>query len=241
VLTIREAVAADDARIAEIAIEGDAGADDWYLRIVRAEGRLLVAENERGVVAYGGMVDAEGVAMVSDLFVTTEARGSGIGGLLLTELLAGWVHRMTCSSRDPAALKVYERHGMMQRTRLHYLRAPALGGGPPLEPAPWQHGRESLVNRFAEMGATVTADVVVSFGDIVEVHRLFSPEPEPVLLDVMRAAPAGTPVEVKVLASHPLSAWLADRVFEPYEYDTWCSTPMVELDPHLAAVDAGLF
>ena len=240
-LTIREAVAADDARIAEIAFEGDAGADDWYLRIVRAEGRLLVAENEHDVVAYGGMADADGVAMVSDLFVTTAARGTGIGGLLLTELLEGWVHRMTCSSRDPAALRVYQRHGMMPRMQLHYLRAPALGGGPPLDPAPWQHGRASLVNQFAEMGATVTADVAVSFGDSVEVHRLCSPEPEPVLLDVMRAAPAGTPVEVKVLASHPLRSWLADRGFEQYEYDTWCSTPLVDLHPHLAVVDAGLF
>src|SRR6187431_3159429 len=102
-LSIRPAVVDDDRRIEEIAIEGDAGADDWYLRIVRAEGRLLVAERGGRIVGYGGVVRAGDVAMVSDLFVAADARGAGVGGQLLTALLDGWDRRMTCSSRDPAA------------------------------------------------------------------------------------------------------------------------------------------
>ena len=120
----------DDEVMDTIAREGNASADASYLALVRSQqGRLLVAESAGRVTAYGGVVDIDGVAMLSDLFVAADARGAGIGGLLLQELLDGFRDRMTFSSKHPAALAAYRRMGMQPRWRLLYLKGRALGGG----------------------------------------------------------------------------------------------------------------
>ena len=55
-----------------------------YLALVRSQGgRLLVAEPAGSVIAYGAVVDIEGIAMLCDLFVAADARGTGVGTRLV--------------------------------------------------------------------------------------------------------------------------------------------------------------
>ena len=90
--TIREATSSDDSVMDAIAREGDASADAEYLSLVRSQhGRLLVAESDGRVVAFGGVVDVDGVTMLADLFVAADARGAGIGTQLLNELFDGTI------------------------------------------------------------------------------------------------------------------------------------------------------
>src|SRR4051794_41360168 len=107
---IRPAVSSDDPVMDAIAREGDASADAGYLTLVRSQqGRLLVAEKDDRVIAFGGVVDIGGVAMLTDLFVAADARGAGVGTQLLGELVEGSGPRMTFSSKHPAAVAAYRR------------------------------------------------------------------------------------------------------------------------------------
>ena len=127
---VRQASSSDDLVMDAIAREGDASADADYLALVRSQhGRLLVAERDDRVVAFGGVVDIDGVAMLTDLFVAADARGAGIGTMLLDALFDGSSRRMTFSSKHPAALAAYQRVGMEPQWRLLYLKGVANGGG----------------------------------------------------------------------------------------------------------------
>lgn len=77
---IREATSSDDGVMHAIALEGDAAADAGYLALLRSQGaRLLVAEVEGRVVAFGGVVDVDAVSMLSDLFVAGDAPAPASG------------------------------------------------------------------------------------------------------------------------------------------------------------------
>src|SRR4029078_7068858 len=142
-----------------IARAGDAGADAGYLALVRSQrGRLLVAEHDSRVIAFGGVVDFDGVAILPDLFVAADARGAGVGTQLLHELLDGTDRRMTFSSKHPAALAAYRSGGMEPRWRFLYLKGVANGGGSGLPAAAWQHDRLTLVEEKGAQGAHVTGD-----------------------------------------------------------------------------------
>ena len=240
--TIREASPSDDAVMDAIAREGDASAGAGYLELVRSQGgRLLVAESGGRVTAYGGVVDIDGVAMLCDLFVAADARGGGIGTLLLMELLDGFRDRMTFSSKHPAALAAYRRMGMHPRRRLLYLKGRALGGGVKRPVAEWRHDRSSLVHEMARQGAHVTADAVsMPHEGGVWMLRLHSVRPIKVLSATLAGLAAGTVVTMCTPEHSPVAAWAQERGFEVDDYDTFCATPDVDLPDDLHCLDPGL-
>ena len=239
---IREASSADDAVMDAIAREGDASANAMYLELVRSQrGRLLVAETGGRVVAYGGVVDVDGIAMLTDLFVSADARGTGIGTELLQQLFAGTTRRMTFSSQHPAALPVYRRLGMEPRWRLLYLEGRALGGGAALPVEPWRHDRQSLVEQMARQGAYVTGDVV-SMPDKggIWIMRLHSTDPIDALAAAIQAMPAGMMVTICTPEHSPIAVWAQARGFVVTDHDTFCATPDADIAPDLHCLDPGL-
>jgi GNAT superfamily N-acetyltransferase len=240
--TIREASLSDDAVMDAIAREGDASADAEYLALVRSQaGRLLVAESAGRVVAYGGVVDIERVAMLCDLFVSADARGVGIGTQLLGELLDGSSHRMTFSSKHPAAHAAYRRAGMEPLWRLLYLRGVAVGGGAQLLPGEWRHGRASLVEQMARQGANISSDVVWMPEDNgVWIARLESARPVEALAAALAGLTAGTVVTMCTPEHSAVARWAQDNGFAVSDYDTFCATPGVEIPRDLHCLDPGL-
>lgn len=244
--TIREAVQRDHLRLVQLAAEGAAGGvDSPYLTFVATTGCLLVACRHGRPVAFGGMVPAGGAAMVTDLFVDASARGAGVGGALLRQLLDGYEQRMTCSSRHPGALPAYERAGMRPRWRLLYLTGRAVGGGPPLARAAWRGGRAELVRYYAGRGAIVTADAVVERADpahdgAATVHRLQAADAVARFEEIRAALPAGTPMRACVPEPHPLARALLERGFHVEDHDLFCATEGVEFPADVSCVHAGL-
>ena len=238
---IREATAADDAVIDAIAREGDASAPAMYLQLVRSQGgRLLVAEAAGRVVAYGGVVGIDGVAMLTDLFVSTTARGTGIGTELLGQLFGGTVRRMTFSSKHPAASAAYRRAGMQPRWRLLYLEGRAIGGGD-LPAGPWRHDRQSLVGAMAVQGAHVSADAVsMPAKGGISIMRLQSPHPIDTLNASLRAIPAGTVVTMCTPEHSVIATWAQSHGFSVTDHDTFCATPGVDIAEDLHCLDPGL-
>ncbi len=239
---IREASPADDTVMDAIAREGDASADAMYLELVRSQGgRLLVAETDGRVVAYGGVVDVDGIAMLTDLFVSADARGTGIGTEMLRELFAGATRRMTFSSKHPAALPVYRRAAMEPRWRLLYLEGHAIGGGRELPVEAWRHDRRSLVETMARQGAHVTGDVV-SMPDKggIWIMRLQSTDPVDALVRALQAMPAGTKVTMCTPEHSPIAAWAQSHGFALTDHDTFCATPDADIASDLHCLDPGL-
>jgi ribosomal protein S18 acetylase RimI-like enzyme len=239
---IREASPSDDAVMDAIAREGNASADAQYLELVRSQGgRLLVAESAGRVVAYGGVVDVEGTAMLCDLFVAADSRGVGHGTRLLLELFEGSNGRMTFSSKHPAAAAAYRRAGMEPLWRLLYLRGEAGGGGPELPIAAWRHGRASLVDTMARQGAHVSSDVVsIPDESGVWIARLQSDHPVEVLTAALAGLPAGTVVTMCTPEHSPVAAWAADRGFRVTDYDTFLATAGIHIPVDLHCLDPGL-
>ena len=232
----------DDAVMDAIAREGDASADAKYLALVRSQGgRLLVAESDSRVVAYGGVVDIDGVAMLSDLFVAADARGLGVGTRLLQELFNGSSRRMTFSSKHPAALAAYQRTGMEPLWRLLYLRGVAVGGAGELPAGQWLHGRIALVEEMARQGAHVSTDIVsVSDGNGVWIARLDSARPVGALTAALAGLTPGTIVTMCTPEHSPVAQWAQDKGFAVVDYDTFCATPNVDIAGDLHCLDPGL-
>ena len=239
---IREASSSDDAVMDAIAREGDASADAQYLELVRSQaGRLLVAESAGRVIAYGGVVDIDGVAMLCDLFVSADARGMGIGTRLLGELFNGWSGRMTFSSKHAAAHAAYRRAGMEPTWRLLYLRGVAIGGGPEPPVGQWRHGRASLVDQLARQGAHVSSDVVWMPEDNgVWIVRLQSVRPVEALAAALAGLTAGTVVTMCTPEHSEVARWAQENGFAVYDYDSFCATPGVELPGDLQCLHPGL-
>jgi GNAT superfamily N-acetyltransferase len=239
---VREAMSTDDAVMDVIAREGDASADADYLVLVRSQGgRVLVAEQDGRVVAFGGVVDVDGVSMLTDLFVSEMARGAGIGTQLLRELFDGSSRRMTFSSKHPAALAAYQRVGMEPQWRLLYLEGVANGGGTGLPAAEWQHERRSLVERMASQGAHVSADVVsIPEDPAIWIARVQTARPVKAVSATLAGLPRGSVVKLCVPEYSPLATWALKSGFAETDYDTFCATPGIALPPDLHCLDPGL-
>ena len=112
--------------VAEIAHANDApdGGDPRYVSHLRDNGRFLVAEVDGGLAGYCGTRQADGVTMLCDLFVDPARHGGGAGRRLLEVALDGPGERSTFASRDPRAMSLYVRHGMVPRWPLLYLSGP---------------------------------------------------------------------------------------------------------------------
>ena len=239
---IRPALPSDEPAMDAIARQGDASADAGYLALVRSQqGRLLVAENDDRVIAFGGVIDINGVAMLTDLFVAADARGAGVGTQLLGELLDGSVPRMTFSSKHPAAVAAYRRVGMEPQWRLLYLKGVAHGGGVGLPVAEWNHDRMSLVQEMAAQGARVSADVVSMPEETsVWIARVDSARPVKALSASLAGLSPGAVVTFCVPEYSALATWALKNGFAEVDYDTFCASPGVELPPDLHCLDPGL-
>lgn len=261
---LRPAADTDLDRLVAIAAAGDGhGVDTAHLCHVQCHGRLVVADDPEGahVVGFGGVVEvpanAGPVVMVSDLFVDPAWRGRGIGGDLLTRLVDRYESRMTCSSHHPAALAAYRRVGMAPRWPVRTMRGRAPWGETPdvvsrgrrgatrgveATGAAWRHGRDELVARFAASGAEVGADhILTRTADTVVVHRVCSAAAVDVVAALLDALPPTVSVTLSVPAPHPLGEWLDEHGFVEISTDVFCATPDIEIDPHLAVVDLGLW
>lgn len=241
-IELHETTADDDARLAEIAAEGDStDASPAYLAFVRSSGRLLAASDGDMILGFAGMVPVGEVAMVTDLFIAAESRGHGIGGRLLGTLLESSPQRMTFSSSHPSAVPAYRRAGMEPKWRLRYLSGRAVGGGLPLVPASWRHDRADLVEHFRSEGAIVGHDIVVHVGARgAVVQRLVSDRAESEMQWLLEALPSGTTVWCRVPEHRPLAGWLEQRGFWESEHDLFCASPDVDLDPAVSCVHPGL-
>lgn len=245
--TIRDARLHDAAEVAVLvriaAAGGSPDADPGYLRFVSRSGRLLVASAGGDIVGFGGAIQVDGVAMVTDLFVDTAARGGGVGTHLLRRLLSGVSAAMTFSSTHPAALPVYAAAGLVPRWRLLTVRGVATGGGPTLGEGEWEHDRADLVDYLASRGAHVGAHHVVQpargTGPVV-VLRLVGDDPVARLTAVLGGLPAGQPVELSVAEPHPAARWLLDHGFGEFDDDVFCSTDGVHLPSTVISVHRGL-
>jgi hypothetical protein len=90
-------------------------------------GTVLVATEDAVVVGWAAARDHALGTMISDLFVSPDHQGLGIGRALLGELRrrTGTGPCFTFSSRHPAALPVYARAGLIPSWPLAYLSGPA--------------------------------------------------------------------------------------------------------------------
>jgi GNAT superfamily N-acetyltransferase len=105
----------------------DSGADANYVEFVMRTGTAAVAVGRDGrVVGWGAVRRHVLGSMLSDLFVSPDHQGSGIGRALLAEL---WPPdrpgaKFTFSSRHPSAVPVYARAGLHPVWPLLYLTGP---------------------------------------------------------------------------------------------------------------------
>lgn len=244
---IRHARRTDVTAMIAIAEEGDApGVDEGYLDFVAAQGRLMVAcdHPDGAVLGFAGSIPVGGAAMVTDLFVTTQGRGAGVGGALLTAVTEGFDRRMTCSSAHPAARAAYASAGLEPCWPVLVLQGRATGGGEPLAVGAWAHDRSDLVAYFASTGADVGPDHVVRRADRPgaphRVLRMMGEHPDAAGTRLLDALPAGDLIECCVPAPSPFAAWLRTRGFEVVDDDLFCATPGVHLVPQLLALHRGL-
>jgi hypothetical protein len=93
------------------------GLDAWpdrpdYLDHELRTGRILVADRDGEVAAFGAITQRDGVVHLGDLFVRPDLVGERIGGRILEQLLPPAGTRSTFSSADPRALGLYARRGL---------------------------------------------------------------------------------------------------------------------------------
>jgi GNAT superfamily N-acetyltransferase len=121
-----------------IAIAKATGQDeDWqvaypaYIRHLMTHGTLLVAERAATVTAFGATrrigAGAQGISMLTDLFVDPASHGTGTGRALLDALWSGERRRMTFSSLHANALPLYTSFGVDAWWPLLYLRGEVTG------------------------------------------------------------------------------------------------------------------
>src|SRR4051794_18554256 len=116
-MRVRPAADEDLPAIAKIATANDEpdGADPRYVSHLRNNGRFLVAEADGGLAGYCGIRLTGEYTMLTDLFVAPSRHGGGTGRRLLEAALDGPGERLTFASRDPRAMSLYVRFGMIPR------------------------------------------------------------------------------------------------------------------------------
>jgi GNAT superfamily N-acetyltransferase len=241
----------------------DSGADGAYVEFVLETGTAVVAVGEdEGIVGWGAVRGHVLGSMLSDLFVSPDHQGSGLGRALLAGL---WPpgpgqRRFTFSSRHPSAVPVYARAALLPSWPLLYLR------GPRPERAPMSARRvEAATAAEAEarlVGADRRADyafwarvagsagVVVSDGTrVVAVGAVRSgallhlccpsvPEAQAALQAALTAA-ADPIVAVQVPGRHPAVPDLLESGFRIIDYDIAMASAGLDL-PTTWAYSPGL-
>jgi GNAT superfamily N-acetyltransferase len=130
-MDVRPVADEDLPAIAKIAAANDehAGTDPRYVSHLRNNGRFLVAEADGGLTGYCGIRRTAEATMLTDLFVDPDRQSGGAGRRLLEVALDGAGERFTFASRDPRAMSLYVRQGMVPRWPLLYLAGPPPGAG----------------------------------------------------------------------------------------------------------------
>jgi GNAT superfamily N-acetyltransferase len=261
---IREATPADVDGIVAVArahgFDGiDTAVDADYRQFIASHGRLAVAVVDRAVVGFGGAIDADGVCMVTDLFLLEEHQGRGLGAAMLNLLVAGTTRRMTFSSAHQAALPAYRRVGMRPRWNLQYWLGRASASVAALEVVDvvrhdWQGDRGDLADHWSAQGGrllhildagrlvgwsivTPTADVAATW----TIARLSSDLPHDLVMhDVLSVVPAGDSVLVCTPDRSAARELLARIGFDRIDQDICCTTDGVEVAARLAALHPGL-
>lgn len=114
-----------------------------FLDAERAFGTLVLAP----AAGFGGTLRRGAITHLGDLFVLPEQQSSGVGRLLLAELLGGDGPKVTFASSDPRAMGLYIRYGLRPWCPLLYLTGPTTGlYGPPV--------REARVDDLAQLDAS---------------------------------------------------------------------------------------
>lgn len=248
--SIRDAVAADFAVIAAIAEAGESEADESYLTFVATTGSLRVAVGTDGdVLGFGGVVGiGNDTSMLTDLFVAPSARGDGVGGRLLADLLDGRELRMTFSSKHAAAVPAYVRAGMAPSWRLLYLRGTSdtsAADGIPDTPAPappWRSGRPEFAAYFERRGGAVldNAALRVDHDGTNVIARLQDQCGAAAFDAVLALLPTGSTVTCCSPEHSPVAARALERGFEVFDHDIFCCSPGVALADDLHCLDPGL-
>jgi GNAT superfamily N-acetyltransferase len=130
-MRVRPAADEDLPEIARIAAANDDedGANPRYVAHLREHGRFVVAADGGGLAGYCGVRPVGADTMLTDLFADPSRHGSGTGRVLLDAALAGAGDLFTFASRDPRAMSLYVRYGMVPRWPLLYLSGTAGPGG----------------------------------------------------------------------------------------------------------------
>jgi GNAT superfamily N-acetyltransferase len=100
---------------------------DWLDFLART-GELWVAREDGDVAAFAGVVRANGVAHLTDLFVAPDRLGGGLGRTLLAAAFPAEGPRTTFASSDPRAVALYVRAGLRPLAPMLYLAGTPLGG-----------------------------------------------------------------------------------------------------------------
>ena len=127
-VSLRPGVRADGTAIARLWAESDeldesTAAADLVLDHLFARASVVVAEADGGVVGFAGTIRVGAITHLTDLFVSRDRQGGGIGRALLAAAFGGAVERTTFSSADPRALPVYIRAAMRPWWPSLYLEA----------------------------------------------------------------------------------------------------------------------
>ncbi|MBF6590091.1 MAG: GNAT family N-acetyltransferase [Ktedonobacterales bacterium] len=104
----------------------------WITHVFE-HGRMLVAEHAGTLVGFTALIERDGVAYLSDLFILQAHQSRHVGSALLQRVLPGRARVLcTCASREARALALYVRAGMRPRWPNIWLRghADALGALP---------------------------------------------------------------------------------------------------------------
>src|SRR3569833_2781721 len=129
-MEVRSVLDGDLPAIAAIAVANDDedGADPRYVSHLCEHGEFLVALSDGRTVGYCGLRRVGGLTLLSDLFVDPAWHGGGVGRRLLDVAFGVAGDRSTFASRDPRAMSLYVRYGMIPRWPLLYLCGPPSPG-----------------------------------------------------------------------------------------------------------------
>ena len=242
----------DFAAVAEIAeANGDAeGQDPRYVRHLEGIGRFLIAEESGAVAGYCATHQVGTATMLSDLFISPERQGAGVGRRLLAAAFEGAGQRFTFASQDPRALPLYVRQGMVPRWPLLYLAGSALPAAPrgldcrivaPLEAAEAEFGITGQDRKadyafwgnglIVRKGTAAVAAGAVGPGQLIHLVTAEHGDPVGALIAALHVVPGGPRLEVCMPGPHPALGELLGSGWRVADFDHHMSSSDDVLDP----------
>jgi GNAT superfamily N-acetyltransferase len=225
-----------------------------YVELLRRRGRLLVGEDTGRVIGFSGMVRIDATVMVSDLFVSAEHQGRGIGTTMLRELIGSQRTLMTFSSSHPGALSAYQRVGMRPGWTLSYLqgqiaRQHSVLSATRVDPNVFVIDRPGLLSLFdsvacvhisrdsTRVGSAIVAD---PDGDPVLHRLLLADRHDEGILAIMNLLPAGATLRARVPDWSSAFEALQSLGFTETDHDLYMGTKPNLVPSSLAALNPGL-